>query len=209
MNTLVNVYDPLCGWCYGFGPVLVQLEKAYKGRLKFDVISGGMITGNRVGPLSNMAGFISQAYKTVEQHTGIKFGPGFIDKALKEGTATFSSLEPSKVLMVFRQFHPDKVVEFSHEIQKLIYFDGIDPVRYAAYLPLFEKYGVDTKKALELLATKQIEAETVGDFSQAQKWGVSGFPTCIMQTADGKAYGISSGYMAFKDLEKKIQPYLK
>jgi len=208
-NTLITVFDPLCGWCYGFGPILIQLEKKYKDRLSFDVISGGMITGTRIGPLSNMAGFISNAYKTVEMHTGIKFGVGFIDKALKEGKATFSSLEPAKVLTIFRQFHPDKVVGFSHEIQKLIYSEGIDPIQYSAYLPLFESYGLDKKDILPLIASKEMEQETINEFGLAHRWKISGFPACLIQQADGKAIGLSNGYVSYPELEKKIQPFLK
>jgi len=116
LNTLITVFDPLCGWCYGFGPVLIELEKVYGTHIKFDIISGGMITGSRIGPLSNMAGFISNAYKTVEQFTGIRFGEQFIQQTLKEGTVTFSSLEPAKVLTVYKLFHPEKSVAFSHAI---------------------------------------------------------------------------------------------
>jgi putative protein-disulfide isomerase len=207
-STLINVFDPLCGWCYGFGPVLIELEKKYKTELSFDVISGGMITGTRIGPLSNMAGFISQAYKQVEQSTGIKFGDGFLKGALKDGKATFSSLEPAKILTVFKEFQPEKVVQFSHEIQKKIYWDGIDPIQYSSYLPLFETYGISSKEVLPLLASKDMEQETINEFSQSQRWKVNGFPTCIIQTPDGKALGLTSGYVSFSELEKKIKTFL-
>jgi putative protein-disulfide isomerase len=188
--------------------VAIALQKKYSDRLNFDVISGGMITGTRVGPLSNMASFISGAYKTVEQHTGIRFGSGFLDKTLKEGKATFSSLEPSKVLTVFKQFQPGNAVEFSHQIQRKIYGEGIDPIQYSAYLPLFEQYGLDPKKVLPLFASKELEQQTISEFALAQKWNVSGFPACILQNQEGKAFGISSGYLPFPEMEKKIQPYL-
>jgi putative protein-disulfide isomerase len=207
-NTLITVFDPLCGWCYGFGPVLIELEKVYGNQLKFDVISGGMITGNRIGPLSNMAGFISNAYKTVEEYSGIRFGETFINKTLKEGIATFSSLEPAKVLTVYRQFHPDKVVAFSHAIQKRIYEDGIDPVQYPQYLSLFEAEGIPDKEVLPLLASKDIEQETINEFSQVQRWKINGFPACVIQKSDGSAVGLSSGYIPYVELEKRIQPYL-
>jgi putative protein-disulfide isomerase len=207
-NTLITVFDPLCGWCYGFGPVLIELQKVYGSQLKFDVISGGMITGNRIGPLSNMAGFISNAYKTVEQHTAIKFGETFINKTLKEGTATFSSLEPAKVLTVYKNFHPEKVVAFSHAIQKRIYGDGIDPVQYQEYLPLFEAEGIPEKEVLPLLASKDLEQETINEFSQAQRWKINGFPACVIQQADGRAIGLSSGYLPYAELEKRIQAFL-
>ena len=204
---LILVYDPLCGWCYGFGPVLNQLKAKYKARLDFEVLSGGMITGRSVGPLSNMAEFISKAYPVVEAHTGIKFGSGFL-AALREGRGTFSSLEPGNVLTVLKEMFPDESPEASHEIQELIYRDGIDPVHYQAYLPLFRRRGIEDKLALERLNSAETSQLTVHEFAQAQTWGIRGFPACIMETPSGKLYGISNGYSPFDDLELKIMPYL-
>jgi putative protein-disulfide isomerase len=207
-NTLILVTDPLCGWCYGFGPVMNQLFEKYHDRLNFDVISGGMITGKRIGPLSNMRDFIRQAYKRVEQTTGVKFGQAFLEKTLEEGTATFSSLEPSKALTIFRSFQPDKVVEFGHEIQKLIYFDGINPVQVDAYMPLFARYGLQQKQILPLFNSKETEQETINEFGRAARWGISGFPACVMQLHSGKAFLLSNGYLPYEEMEEKIMQYL-
>ena len=32
---LLYVYDPLCGWCYGFGPVAEQIEKNFRLQIIF------------------------------------------------------------------------------------------------------------------------------------------------------------------------------
>jgi putative protein-disulfide isomerase len=206
-NTLITVYDPLCGWCFGFGPVLLQVEDKYRDRLDFDIISGGMITGTSVGPLSNMATFISQAYPVVEQHTGVKFGPGFL-KTLEEGSVTFSSLEPSNVLKVLKELFPAEALQAAHEIQAIIYQEGINPVRYEDYLPLFIRRGVKEEKAMELLKSAETSQATVLDFAQSQQWGIRGFPACLVETADGKLYGISNGFLPFAELENRLLPYL-
>jgi len=204
---LIAVYDPLCGWCYGFGPVLNQLQEKYRNALDFEVISGGMITGRSVGQLSNMAAFISQAYPVVESHTGIKFGPGFLE-TLKEGKATFSSLEPGNVLTVLKEFFPHEAIAASHEIQELIYRDGINPVHYESYLPLFRKRRVEDSLALKRMNSAETSQLTVLEFAQSQKWGIRGFPACIIETPQEKLYGISNGYMSFSELELKVQPFL-
>ena len=92
MNTLIYVYDALCGWCYGFSPVMQQLHEKYSKEMDFTVLSGGMVTGERVGPIGQVAGYISEAYKTVEAHSGVQFGDGFLNGILKEGKAIFNSV---------------------------------------------------------------------------------------------------------------------
>jgi protein-disulfide isomerase-like protein with CxxC motif len=144
----------------------------------------------------------------VEQFTGIRFGEQFIQQTLKEGTVTFSSLEPAKVLTVYKLFHPEKSVAFSHAIQKRIYSDGIDPIQFQQYLPLFEEEGIPVKEVLPLLLSKDLEQETINEFSQAQRWKINSFPACVIQQLDGKAIGLTNGFVQYAELEKRIQPFL-
>ena len=52
------IFDGLCGWCYGFAPVVNQLQQELGKKVIFKVISGGMVTGSRVGPIRQMAAYI-------------------------------------------------------------------------------------------------------------------------------------------------------
>ena len=92
---LIYVYDALCGWCYGFSSVINQFAEKYENDLIFEVISGGMVTGGRIGPIGEVVGYISWAYKDVENATGIKFGNNFLNKTLKDGKAIFTSIPPA------------------------------------------------------------------------------------------------------------------
>ncbi len=45
-------YDAYCGWCYGFSPVIKKIASAYKDKLSFEVLSGGMIPKEYERPIS-------------------------------------------------------------------------------------------------------------------------------------------------------------
>lgn len=206
-KTFICVYDALCGWCYGFGPVLLRLEEKYGHLMRFEIISGGMITGKSVGPLANMAGFISQAYPVVEQHSGIKFGQGFLEN-LKNGTAVFSSLEPGNVLTVLKEMAPNEQVRAAHEIQCLIYDAGINPVDYPAYRPVFENRGLDWNLALSRLKSAETSQLTVHEFSQVHSWGIRGFPASLLDSGGNKLQGIANGFLPFEELESRLLKYI-
>ncbi len=78
MPTLIYIYDALCGWCYGFTPVMQQLEAAYRDKVAFDVLSGGMVPPEHAQPVRAKASYIAGAYKTVEEYTGIQFGEAYL-----------------------------------------------------------------------------------------------------------------------------------
>ena len=201
---LICAYDALCGWCFGFGPVLLHLQEEFAGQLDFEMISGGMITGASAGPLANMAGFIRNAYPVVEQHTGIRFGEGFL-KNLDGGNVVFRSLEPGNVLTVVKQLKPEVQVAAAHQIQCLIYRDGINPVDYLAYKPIFDFYELDWKTVSGLLSSSETASATVNEFAQIQKWKIQGFPACILEDAEGNLTGISSGFLPAKELTSRLR----
>ena len=102
--TLLYVYDPLCGWCYGFSPVMQRLHETFHEQIQFEVLSGGMVLGDRAGPIGQVAPYISWAYKHVEERCGVKFGADFLEGVLKPGTAIFSSEKPCTALTVFKSY---------------------------------------------------------------------------------------------------------
>ena len=71
-------YDAWCGWCYGFSPVIKQLEVEFNDKLSFEVLSGGMIPADNPKPIRAMAGYISEGYRRVEEMTGVKFGADYL-----------------------------------------------------------------------------------------------------------------------------------
>ena len=65
-TTLIYCYDAYCGWCYGFSEVMKKINSAYKNKLEFEVLSGGMILPEDPVPISATAKYILGAYKRVE-----------------------------------------------------------------------------------------------------------------------------------------------
>ena len=76
--TLIYCYDAYCGWCYGFSPVISTIAKTFADRLYCEVLSGGMILPQKPVHIRATADFIQQHYKTVEETTGVEFGPDYL-----------------------------------------------------------------------------------------------------------------------------------
>ena len=201
---LVYVYDALCGWCYGFAPVMQQLAAAYREQLTFEVVSGGMVTGGRIGPIGQVAPYIKTAYRDVEQATGVTFGEGFLRNILDEGTAVFSSLKPGAALTAYKTHHPDRVVAFAHRLQRAIYYDGIEPDNYDAYRPLATEAGLDADAFVALMQAPATLAATQAEFALSAELGVTGFPTVFVRTGE-KWFVLAKGYTNFEILSARVQ----
>lgn len=205
--TFYYVFDALCGWCYGFSPTMQRVAAHYKDRLQFEVISGGMVTGDRIGPIGQVAGYIRTAYKDVERATGTKFGPGFLEGTLAKGTATFSSIEPAKALATFRSHKPQEALAYAHALQHAIYYDGTAPTDLEAFARLAEKQGVDKTAFLKEVRSREIEQQMLKEFRTSDSLGVQGFPTLFLMR-NGKLVKLSEGYLSEKELESRIERVL-
>jgi len=204
---ILYVYDPLCGWCYGFSPVMTKIYEKHKNNVRFEVISGGMVTGNRIGPIGEVAGYIGEAYKTVEQKTGTKFGTDFLEGTLKEGKANFTSIPPSIALTIFKEYKPEEAILFASDIQKGIYYEGKEPEMEKWYADLAARYGIKEDVFLAKFEESDYLVKARSDFKRAQELGVRGFPSVFIER-NGEVTMISSGYSDFDNLDKKISQYL-
>lgn len=200
---VVYVYDALCGWCYGFSPVMNQFQEKYKDSLDFEVISGGMVTGDRIGPIGEVAGYISWAYKDVEKATGVKFGTDFLDKTMKEGTAIFTSIPPAIAMSIFKELQPKNSVQFASALQKAVYFDGLEPENYADYGKIATEFGLDATEFVSKMNNSIYLQKAEMDFRKSNELRVSGFPTVFIEM-NGTYHKIASGYLPFEVLENNF-----
>lgn len=189
------LYDALCGWCYGFSPVFQEFYEEFLPDYSFEVISGGMIQGDRIGPIGEVASYIGDAYKQVEERTGVQFGVNFLDGTLKKGTAIFTSVPPARALTAMKQLQPDSQVPFAGALQKAIYFDGMEPEDMEGYIRLAGDFGVDATDYSRLLNAEDNAYAAREEFMFTQQLGVQGFPMVVLKNDHDQYYLVSSGYV--------------
>lgn len=201
-------FDVLCGWCYGFSPVIRQLYERFKDQVEFTAVSGGMVTGDRAGPVAEMAPYLRQAYQRVEEVTGVKFGDGFLEGTLNNKDAIFSSWKPAIALAVFRTYHRKKTIPFAGALQRGVYYDGMLPDEWDSYGPYAQEFGIPAAEFIEKMKQPRYRESAEQDFSITADFGINGFPT-LMLSSDEKLYVLSKGYAPLEPLADKIEELLE
>jgi putative protein-disulfide isomerase len=201
-------YDALCGWCYGFSPVMQQVQAHYDVKtLGFEVISGGMIRGERIGAIGEVAPYIKRAYKDVEERTGVRFGAGFLEGILAKGEATFTSIPAALAMAAFKRVLPERALDFAHALQRAIYFDGIEPANLRAYGKYAAEFGIDEEAFLELALAPESEERAEAEFSLCAQLGVNGFPTVVFQK-DRELTLVAQGFVELETLQERVNTLL-
>jgi len=197
-------FDVLCSWCYGFSPVMIQLFEKYKDRMQFEILSGGMISGEREGPIGEVAPYIKDAHKVVEERTGVKFGEAFLKEILEEGSTVFSSIPPSLAMTTFKMHNKEEAISFAGALQKAVYYDGIDPNKYEAYGPYAEQFGIAADVFVEQMKSSQATQLMEREFQLTAQSGVQGFPTLVAAVGE-EMFVLTRGYAPFDKLDEVFQ----
>ena len=201
--TILYVMDPLCGWCFGFSPVVMSLYESYRDRYDFKVVPGGMITGARVEPVAAMAGYILKAYTRVEEMSGVKFGQPYLDM-LRAGTEISNSVPPCQALHVLQELQPGRGVEHAHQLQRALFMDGYSWNDRETYVHLARLFDLNPDRFLERWESQEAQYSTVQDFQWVQAAGITGFPCLVYQKGDQYLL-IASGFQPQEAVEATIK----
>ncbi|MEP6750073.1 MAG: DsbA family protein, partial [Bacteroidota bacterium] len=195
-------YDAYCGWCYGFSPVIKKIGAEYAGDFSFEVLSGGMIISDNPKPVSVMAGYIKNAYKTVEERTGIEFGKDFLWHINNPDKSDwFLNSEKSAIaLCVFKDYFPEQQVAFASDLQYALNYEGRDLCDDEAYRHLLEEYAIPADDFYRKLHSEDYKEKAYYEFAMVKQLQVTGFPAVLLQTGETKFYLISRGYTDYDTL---------
>ncbi len=207
---LIYCYDAYCGWCYGFSPVIKKIAEDFKDELDTDVLSGGMILPETPTHISSIAPYIQKAYKTVEETTGIKFGPDFLWHIFNYEDSDWypNSEKPAIAMCIFKEFYPERVVEFAADLQYALNYEGRDLTDEEAYRHLLEKYSIRPEIFYERLHSDEYKQKAYYEFSLVKQLKVNGYPTVFVQTGQLKFHMVARGFTDYETLKQRIENVL-
>ncbi len=211
MKTLIYCYDAYCGWCYGFSEVMKKIYSEYKGKLDFEVLSGGMILPDSPIPIKASAKYIESAYPRVEEITGIKFGEDYLWHIKHPDASDWfpNSEKPAIALCVFKDYFPEQQVSFAADLQYALHFEGRDLTDDEAYRLLLNKYNIPEEEFYDKLNNEEYKEQAHYEFALCKQLNVTGFPAVFIQLSDTKFYLVAEGYTDFESLQLRIENVLK
>ena len=210
-KTLFYCYDAYCGWCYGFSPVMKQIDEKYKDEFDVEVLSGGMMIGEAIAPIDKIAPFILSAYKRVKELTGIKFGDDFLwhIKNPDQSDWVMNSEKPAIALCILKEYYPLRQLEFASDLQYALNYEGRDLDDNEAYRHLLEKYSIQPEVFYEKLQSEEYKEQAYYEFELCRQLQVTGFPAVLMQLNDSKFYLLARGFTSYEELDQRIKNVLK
>lgn len=187
--------------------MIKRIAEEYSDRFFFEVLSGGMIPPENPRHISATATYIAQAYKRVEELSGVKFGKDYLWHIFNPQESDWHphSEKSAIALCIFKELFPEKQVGFATDLQYALHFEGRDLTDDEAYRHLLEKYSLDEKDFYTKLHSDAYREKAHYEFAMCRQLQVTGFPALLLQAAETKFYLLARGYTAYDDLKARIE----
>jgi putative protein-disulfide isomerase len=195
---LVYFADPLCSWCYGFGPELAQLIARHPGT-QLDLVMGGLRPFN-TEPMS-------AAFKAMLRehwaHVGTASGLPFSEAILARDDFIYDTEPACRAVVTARAFGTANPFAFMEAIQQAFYRDGRDMTHADALAEVAAASGIKREHFCEGFESSAMREATRRDFATSQSLGVGGFPTLAL-SRDRQLFLVTSGFVTVDVLEERL-----
>jgi putative protein-disulfide isomerase len=202
---LIYIADPMCSWCWGFSPVMASVIDHFGDNLPVKLLLGGLRPGTTEGMSDSMKLTIREHWSHVQAATGQPFELSFFER----GQFIYDTEPPSRAIVAVRSIDPDAAFKMLQLIHHAFYAENMDVTDTDVLADLAGKTSVDMGKFDDLFISKEIRAETLGDFDTVRGAGINGFPALIAGD-DSQGYEIITvGYRPWEDIESLIVSWME
>jgi putative protein-disulfide isomerase len=122
---MTHLFDPLCGWCYGAGPVLEKL--AALGGVTLEFAPTGLFAGMNARPMdASFAAYAWQNDQRIAQLTGQAFSDAYRSTLFGAAGAMFDSAPATLGITAVGLTEPSRQLEALKALQRARYIEGRD-----------------------------------------------------------------------------------
>jgi putative protein-disulfide isomerase len=198
LKHLLYIADPMCSWCYGFGPELSALLARHPG-MQVDLVMGGLRAYSKNVMDAAMKDTLRGHWEHVSQASGQPFS-----QALFERDDFVYNTEPAcRAVVVARSQAPELALSLMRAIQTAFYRDGRDVTQGDVLADIAAETGLPRDLFIAAWNSQEAEDAARADFISTQRLGVQGFPTLAM-LENSQFYLIANGYTKADVLDERL-----
>ncbi len=190
--------DPMCSWCWGFKPVLEQVDREYPELRRVTVMGG--LRGDTEEPMSDeLMNLVRGAWLRIEEATGQPFNHDLWRRHRPLAT----TLPACRAVLAARLLAPEKEWPFMVGMFEAYFTRAMDPTRRETYLDVARSVGLEEERYERELESPAVEEALRKDLQTTRAFGITGFPTVVL-TVKESHYLVSPGYQPIEGMRRAI-----
>ena len=195
---LLYFADPLCSWCYGFGPELEKLLATHEGA-ELDMVMGGLRPYNREPMSEAFRSMLREHWRHVQEASGLSFSEAILDR----DDFVYDTEPACRAVVTARALAADRAFAYLKAIQRAFYQEARDMTNADELADLAAATGYNRAHFAEGFDAPAMRTATRSDFATSQSMDVAGFPTLALRHGTG-LFLVASGFTRAEVLEERI-----
>jgi len=196
--------DPMCSWCWGFAPVLREMDRAFGVQAPIRVVVGGLRAGEKRPMDDRSRDYVRHHWEQVAAATGQPFNFDFFER----GGFVYDTEPACRAVVAVRNIHPAVAIDYFEAVQRAFYADNRDVTQADVLADLAAERNIPRTVFDPVFEAPEIIEATRADFEFARALGATGFPSVVLGNDDGFAF-LTIGYQAFEALRPAVEAWLQ
>ena len=195
--------DPMCSWCWGFSPVIIEIKNKYASQIKIALVMGGLQPGETNAISDSSRQEISHHWHQVKEQSGQSFS---FDKAMPEGFI-YNTEPASRAVITVGSIDAAKNFEYFSAIQEAFYTKNQDVTQTENLQKIAIDCGIDGDEFIARFSSEELLENTQKHFQHARKVGVTGFPTLIL-IKNNELHVLTRGFQKYEGISAELDQLL-
>lgn len=174
---LYYVHDPMCSWCWGFKPVLEQLQKKLQDKLQLTYILGGLAIDSESEMTQQMQSDIKSNWQRIQKTIpGTEFNYDFWDK----NTPRRSTYPACRAVIAAGLEGDNNDLKMIDAIQQAYYLNAQNPSNYTVLYELARKLALDESQFKLNIHSENTQNELIKQIKFSRSIGADSFPSLFL-----------------------------
>lgn len=203
MTELIYVMDPHCGWCFGFGKVVLELFENYKNNpsVSFEVRPGGLFS-----PLIHIPEGFAEDKRPIahriEKLSGVTFSESYFTKILGSGSF-LDSEPPARAILCVKKMNEELLVPFAERLLEKEFIFGKNNSLDETIFETIEEFDIDEATFKACYYSLEMKEKVLSEFQEVSNM-TTGFPALFMKH-NNQLTKLAGGYAPTERLINKIE----
>ncbi|MGI6221244.1 MAG: DsbA family protein [Coriobacteriales bacterium] len=205
---IAHFTDPMCFWCYAMEPEVRKIRMLLDGKLDYRIVMGVLSSdvqdfgGNDDWSEMQYSFFrieLADHLTKAAAQVGMPFAADYLQSCSPEELV---SLPMCKAYCAMKMLDEGCAEVYLRRMRECVFAEGRGLGTTDQLVELAEEFPVDAVRFRTILETDEMEPILAEGLSECHDWGVTAFPTLLMQYGDSRL--IISGYCSYQQLRQAI-----
>jgi putative protein-disulfide isomerase len=202
-NTLIYIGDPMCSWCYGFGPEIRKIKDNLPESVGFQIVMGGL-RPHGTETMAELGDFLKEHWVEIHERTGQPFAYNILQQA----DFIYDTEPACRALVTARTMDESKALDFFKAIQHAFYAENHNTSLTKTYTDIATQMGMDAAVFEQLFVSDELKAATATDFEVARQMGINSFPSLVLKKGEDY-FLVGRGYAEAEVILERLKRIMK